>query len=121
MYEILKKYLFLREEIRPYVKSVMEKTAKTGAPVIRPLYYDFPKDPAVATIEDQMMFGDDILVAPVFELGARQRDVYLPVGETWIDAHTGVEYAGGQTVSADAPLELIPVFLRKGGSVSFAL
>lgn len=121
VYEILKKYLFLREEIRPYVKSVMEKTAKTGAPVIRPLYYDFPKDPAVATIEDQMMFGDDILVAPVFELGARQRDVYLPVGETWIDAHTGVEYAGGQTVSADAPLELIPVFLRKGGSVSFAL
>ena len=69
----------------------------------------------------QMMFGDDVLVAPVFELGARQRDVYLPAGATWIDAHTGVEYAGGQTVTADAPLELIPVFLRKGGSVSFAL
>ena len=121
VYEILKKYLFLREEIRPYIKAVMQKMAETGAPVIRPLYYDFPKDAAVATIEDQMMFGDDVLVAPVFELGARQRDVYLPAGATWIDAHTGVEYAGGQTVTADAPLELIPVFLRKGGSVSFAL
>ena len=72
-------------------------------------------------IEDQMMFGDDVLVAPVFTLGAREREVYLPQGETWIDAHTGEEYEGGQTVTADAPLERCPVFLRKSGVLRFSL
>ena len=110
VFEILKKYLFLREEMRPYIKSVMARAAETGAPVIRPLYYDFPKDLATLTIEDQMMFGDDVLVAPVFELGARQRQVYLPAGASWIDAHTGETYAGGQTLLADAPLERCPVY-----------
>ena len=94
---------------------------ETGAPVIRPLYYDFPKDKATLDIEDQMMFGDDILVAPVFTLGARERAVYLPAGETWIDAHTGAQFEGGQTVNADAPLERCPVFLRKGGMADFTL
>jgi alpha-D-xyloside xylohydrolase len=117
VYEILKKYLFLREELRPYIKSVMEKTAATGAPVIRPLYYDFPRDKRAATVEDEMMLGDDILVAPVFELGARTREVYLPEGAAWIDAHTGMEYTGGQAITAEAPLELVPVFVRKDGTI----
>ena len=121
VFGILKKYLFLREQLRPYVKETMEKTAATGSPVIRPLYYDFPKDRAAMDIEDQMMFGDDVLVAPVFTLGAREREVYLPQGETWIDAHTGEEYEGGQTVTADAPLERCPVFLRKSGVLRFSL
>ena len=68
-----------------------------------------------------MLFGDDILVAPVFELGARKRDVYLPAGEIWIDAHTGEEIAGGVTVNADAPLERCPVYLRKGGAADFRI
>jgi alpha-D-xyloside xylohydrolase len=51
------------------------------------------------------------------ELGLRERPVYLPEGESWIEAHTGVEYAGGQTVSAEAPLETIPVFIRRGSDV----
>lgn len=121
VFEILKKYLFLREELRPYIKSVMAKASETGAPVIRPLYYDFPRDPATPAIEDQMMFGDDVLVAPVFQLGARQRPVYLPAGAEWIDAHTGMVYAGGQTLMADAPLERCPVYLRQGGSARFTL
>ena len=119
-FEILKKYLFLREELRPYVKRVMEKVSETGCPAMRPLFYDFPKDKNVLDIEDQMMFGDDILVAPVFELGARERAVYLPEGETWVDAHSGIEYAGGQTVTADAPLERCPVFIRKGADVKLS-
>ena len=89
VFEILKSYLFLREELRPYTAAIMKKTSETGAPVIRPLYYDFSTDARTIDIEDQMMFGDDVLVCPVFELGQRQREVYLPAGETWIDAHTG--------------------------------
>ena len=118
VYEILKRYLFLREEMLPYVEKTMRVTHETGAPVMRPLFYDFPKDAKAADIEDEYMFGDSVLVAPVMELGLRSRDVYLPEGETWVEAHTGAEYAGGQTVCADAPLEVIPVFLRKGADVA---
>ncbi len=118
VYEILKRYLFLREEMRPYVARTMRCTHETGAPVMRPLFYDFPKDGKAVGVEDEYMFGDSVLVAPVMELGVRSRPVYLPEGETWVEAHTGKEYAGGQTVEADAPLEVIPVFLRKGADVA---
>jgi alpha-D-xyloside xylohydrolase len=63
------------------------------------------------------MFGPDILVAPVMELGLRMRPVYLPAGETWIESHTGKTYEGGQAVEAEAPLTTIPVFIRKGSDV----
>ena len=117
-YEILKKYLFLRENMRPYTARLMREAADEGAPVMRPLFYDFPKDEKAVACEDQFMFGPDLLIAPVMELGLRERSVYLPEGETWIEAHTGMEYTGGQVVSAAAPLTTIPVFIRKGADVS---
>ena len=61
------------------------------------------------------MFGPDVLVAPVMELGVRERKVYLPKGETWIDLQSGLEYQGGQMITVNAPLEVIPTFERKGG------
>ncbi len=121
VYEILKRYLFLREEIRPYIEQVMHQTSETGAPVMRPLFYNFSKDEAAVACDDQYMFGDDVLVAPVLELGQRERPVYLPKGAEWIDASTGKEYAGGQTVMTPAPLEVIPVYIRKGGKASFKI
>ena len=120
-YAILSRYLFLREEMRPYIEKTMRKTAETGAPVIRPLYFSFPKDPAAAEVEDQFLFGDDVLVAPILYLGARERSVYLPEGAAWIDTATGKEYPGGQTVTVPAPIDVIPVFLRKGGSADFRI
>lgn len=116
VYEILKKYIFLREEMRPYITRLMEDTAQNGAPVIRPLFFDFPEDETGAEVTDQYMFGADLLVAPVMELGMRKRRVYLPKGAVWIDQQSGAEYMGGQTVLIDAPLEIIPLFERKGGS-----
>jgi len=56
-------------------------------------------------------------VAPIIEMGARARDVYLPAGEDWRDAWTDTRYTGGQTIQADAPLERIPVFIREGSQV----
>ena len=68
-------------------------------------------------VEDQFLFGSDVLVAPVYTDGARERRVYLPEGATWRDAWSGAEHEGGQWVTAPAPLELIPVFLRADGTV----
>ena len=118
VYQILRKYMFLREEMRPYISSIMKDAAEAGAPVIRPLFFDFHTDAAAVEVTDQYMFGPDVLVAPILELGMRKRKVYLPKGETWIDLQSGAEYCGGQTIVVDAPLEVIPVFERKGGSFS---
>ena len=110
--KILTSYLFVRERLRPYVRSLMQAAHETGAPVMRPLMYDFPNDPAAWSVEDSYMFGPDLLISPVMEPGATERTLYLPTGETWTDAHTGRQYQGGQTITVPAPLEIIPVMVR---------
>ena len=84
---------------------------------MRSLSVDFPADPRTWEIEDQFMFGPDILVAPVLAEGVRARPVYLPVGTSWRCAWTGEVSPGGTRVDADAPLERIPVFLRAGSTL----
>ena len=111
---IMTKYLFVRERMRPYLREVMQAAHDTGAPVMRPLFYDFPKDPAACRVEDSYMFGPDLLVSPVMTEGARERTIYLPVGCTWTDAVTGAVYEGGQTITVDAPLDVLPVMIRNG-------
>ena len=113
-YEILKKFLFVRERLRPYVRACMKAASETGAPVMRPLFFDFPGDETCWNVEDAYMFGPDLLVAPVMEAGVQERSVYLPAGCRWTEAATGKEYEGGQTVSAAAPMDVIPVFTRQG-------
>jgi alpha-D-xyloside xylohydrolase len=117
-YEIIRHLLFLRERLRPYVMEQMTVAHSTGLPPMRPLFLDFPADPACWDIQDQFLFGSDILVAPVVTEGAREREVYLPAGADWRDAWTGAPVAGGQWVTAAAPLERIPVYLREGGSLT---
>ena len=114
---ILTKYLWIRERIRPYVRRIMREAHETGAPVMRPLFYDFPKDLQAARTEDCYMFGPDLLVAPVMTAGATDRTVYLPQGARWKDAYTGTEYEGGQTVTVPAPLDVIPVMIRDGAEL----
>jgi alpha-D-xyloside xylohydrolase len=117
-YEIIRRLMFLRERLRPYVMEHMKVAHQTGLPPMRPLFLNFPADPACWDIQDQFLLGDDILVAPVVTEGAREREVYLPAGADWRDAWTGAPVAGGQWVTAAAPLELIPVYLREGGSLT---
>ena len=111
-YATMKKYIELREELRPYTRRLMQEASETGAPVMRPLFYQFPEDERVWEIKDQFLFGDQYLVAPVTEYGAREREVYLPAGARWTEQSTGKTYEGGRTVTADAPLDVIPVFVR---------
>src|SRR5690606_9315046 len=88
-YGICRKYLMIRERLRPYIKEVMKDAHEIGTPVIRPIFYDFHQDEAAWEIEDQYMFGPDILVAPVLYPQAKSRRVYLPKGTRWKDAWTG--------------------------------
>ena len=79
---------------------------------MRPLFYDFPKDAACWETEDEYLFGEELLIAPVLYEKQRQREVYLPKGTEWTDLWTKKKYQGGQTILAEAPLDAIPVFSR---------
>jgi alpha-D-xyloside xylohydrolase len=112
VYEVCKRYLFLREKLKPYIEKIMQAAHDKGTPVIRPLFYDFPRDKTAWEIEDAYMFGPDYLVAPVLYEGLREREVYLPSGAAWTNAWTGESFEGGRIVTSSAPLDIIPVFCR---------
>ena len=116
-YEILKKYLLIREKLRPYVRECMERASRTGEPVMRPLFFDFPEDRHAWEVEDAYMFGSDLLVAPVMEAGVTSRRVYLPAGSRWVESSTGKQWEGGSEITAQAPLDIIPVFIRDGKNI----
>jgi alpha-D-xyloside xylohydrolase len=118
-YAILKHLLFLREKLRPYLRAQNNVANQKGLPPMRPLFVDFPADPQAAAVEDQFMLGPDLLIAPILYEGARQRSVYLPDGAGWVDAWSGAELPGGQTITADAPIERVPVYWRKGSPFFF--
>ena len=117
-YEILKKYLFVRENIRPYMRKTMDECSACGAPVMRPLWYEFPEDNEAWSVEDEYTLGASLLVAPVMEPGAQERSVYLPGGTVWRDANTGTVYKGGQRVTVPAPIDVIPVFVRDNAEMT---
>lgn len=116
-YEILKKFLFVRENLRDYIRDSMKKTSENGTPIMRPLFYDFPNDKTAFEAEDCYMFGDSLLVAPVMEEGASERRVYLPAGAEWTDANTKQKYSGGQWVTVPAPIDIIPVMIRDNANL----
>ena len=111
-YAVIKEYLFLRERLRPYIMEHMRLAHEQGLPPMRPLFFDFFADQNCAGVDDQFLFGSDVLVAPVLYEGARSRKVYLPQGTAWTDAWSDQTFEGGQWIVADAPLEHIPLYLR---------
>jgi alpha-D-xyloside xylohydrolase len=116
-YEIFKKYMLIRERMRPYITDLMKEAHEKGTPVIRPVFYDFPEDKEAWELKDQYMFGPDVLVAPVLYDGVRSRKVYLPKDINWKDANTGNTYNGGQWLECDAPIDIMPLFVREGSKV----
>lgn len=109
MFDIMKKQLELRLSLKPYIKKLMHEASETGAPLLRTMFYEFPGDPHCWELEDQYMFGDQYLVAPILQLGQREREVYLPAGD-WKNLSDNRIYEGRKTILCDAPLDQIPVF-----------
>lgn len=106
---IRNRYRFL-----PYLYTLVESASRSGSPVIAPTPFYFPYDERTYLQDYEFMLGPSLLVAPVYEQGATTRAVYLPSGTDWFDFYTGRQYAGGQTVTVDAPLETIPLFIVAG-------
>ena len=113
---LMVKYINLREAMRPYTRQLFAAAHESGQPLVRGLFFDFPGDDEAANIADEYLFGPDLLIAPVTESGVRSRKVYLPGGPetTWMNLHDGNSHEGGQTVTVEAPLDVIPVFARNG-------
>lgn len=114
---ILAKYLKLRYRLLPYTYSAAFRSYQTGAPYMRALFMDFPNDPKVADIPDEYMYGPAFLVAPVTEQGATRRTVYLPAGCDWYNYWTNQRLHGGQTIEVDAPIDVLPLFVKAGSIV----
>lgn len=111
-YHIMKEYILMRERLRPYIRACMEKAHQKGTPVMRTMFYEFPEDADCWIMDTQYMFGPDILVAPILELGQRSREVYLPRNQAWRNARTKEVLSGGQTITVEAPIHEIPLFVR---------
>jgi alpha-D-xyloside xylohydrolase len=116
-YEIIRDVMLMRERLRPYLHTQLDRASTEGLPAMRPLFIDFQDDDRAWEVEDQFMFGSDVLVAPVLEAGARQREVYLPPGARWTHAWSGMDHDGGAAIVEEAPLAQIPVYLRDGAKV----
>lgn len=110
-YRIMKKYYDIRIEMHDYIKQLYEEASSNGSPLIRTMFYEFPEDSKCWELQDQYMFGSDYLVAPIFHLNQFEREVYLPAGK-WEDTRDHKVYNGVQTITADAPLDSMPVFKR---------
>merc|ERR1712232_1194496 len=105
-----------REQLRPYIQTLMTAATEHGTPVMRPVWFEFPDDPHAATSEvetTQFMLGDELLVAPVTDFASRQRHVYLPAGAVWQHYFTGEEFQGGANVSMAVPIDTPAVLKRR--------
>lgn len=113
---IARKYLELRYRLLPYLYTAVWQATQTGIPIVRALSFMYPDDLSTYGLDDQYLCGDSLLVAPILEAGAESREVYLPAGG-WYDFWSGQLYAGQQTIRVEAPLEVLPLFVRAGAVI----
>lgn len=116
MIEIYRRYTRLRETLLPYLVAAAREAGASGLPLVRPLVFAYPDDPAVGDLWDEYLLGPDLLVAPVWRSGQRSRDVYLPAGRWRSYWDPALRYEGPLTITVPVPLDSIPVFVRDGAS-----
>jgi alpha-glucosidase (family GH31 glycosyl hydrolase) len=114
--ELYRRFLVLHERLVPYVRAAARTAAGSGLPIVRPLCLVDPGDRRAWGLTDQYAYGPALWVAPVLEVGARERRVELPRGD-WIDFWTRERVRGGRELMAAAPLGRIPVWVRSGSIV----
>lgn len=117
--DAIRKTIQLRYKFIPYIYDLARECEMTGAPIIRPLVYEYPHDKKVRNMSDEYMLGKFVLVAPVTTPGKEAREVYLPEGE-WYDYYTNEKYIGGKYILADAPLDKVPLFIKAGAIIPVA-
>lgn len=117
--KILVGYDELRYHLLPYIYSTAWRVTSDGYTMMRPLVMDFQTDTNVFKIPDQFMFGPALMPCPVTVAGTTNRNVYLPAGSGWYDFWTGQTLAGGQTVTATAPVDRLPLYVRAGSIVPY--
>jgi alpha-D-xyloside xylohydrolase len=113
--DIYRKYAVLHMSLFPYRYAAAHEAAQTGMPLMRALVLNYQSDPQARAVRDEYLFGGDFLVAPVIDAGT-ERAAYLPAGD-WVNYWTGSPVAGGQVVVADAPEDVIPVWVRAGAVI----
>lgn len=125
-FDTLEKYIRLRYKMLPYMYSLAWDITSNGGSFMRALFMDFPNDRQASDINDQFMFGRSLLVAPVTEAmyvdkdkkehlnAIKSKTVYLPSGTEWIDFWNGSRMAGGQTVSRETPIDILPLYVKAG-------
>ncbi len=106
----------LRYQLLPYIYNAMYEASVIGIPAMRPMIFEYPDDPNFIWNEDEFMFGSDLLIAPVLMPNATTRAVRLPHGE-WYDYWTGTPYNGNQSVTVDAPIIRMPIFVKAGAII----
>jgi alpha-glucosidase len=114
--EVNRRAIELRYRLLPHLYNVMREAAETGLPAMRPLMLEYPEDGTTYGMDDQFLFGSDLLVAPVLRAGLTQRGVYLPRGD-WYDYWSGERHQGGKWVNAPVTLASLPLFVRAGAFV----
>ncbi len=113
--DVAQRMLALRYTLLPYWYAAYVEATRTGSPVLRPLWYEFPGDEEAFKHEDEIFIGGSLLAAPVTAAGVTSRAVYIPAG-IFQDFYSGAVYTGPATVQMAAPLGRIPLLVR-GGSV----
>ena len=114
--KIIKKYIELRYLWRPQLYTLFAEASLKGTPVMRPLFFEYPHDTNTYQISDQFMLGENVIVAPVMQPGAKHRAVYLPDG-SWIDYWTDKVWEGGTYHLIQAELDILPIFIKQGSVI----
>ena len=109
-------FINIRYQLMPYIYSVANDVTSNGAIVMKPLVYDYPHDKNCWGIKDQFLFGSSIMVCPVIRKSERTRNVYLPEGQ-WFDFWSGEKFAGSASISASAPLDRMPIYIKAGSII----
>jgi alpha-D-xyloside xylohydrolase len=114
---VLTQYDELRYRLLPYIYSAAWGVTKSGDTLMRALPLEFSSDPGARAVSDQFLFGASLMINPVTAEGATQRSVYLPAGHEWVDFWTGKRVSGGEAITADAPLERMPIYVKAGSVI----
>lgn len=112
--KILIAFTQLRYRLLPYIYSTSWAVTSHSGTMMRPLVMDFADDPLSHNVADQYMFGSALLVCPVVQARAEARTVYLPGRASWYDFWTGAQHQGGTAITASAPIDSMPLFVRAG-------